>query len=295
MVQWTQLPFIGKDIARIGQVQQILATPCSVDPAIYVEALFQAAPYAIWSLVKPSGTDSISFGREGGMHHRYYKRRRGYDLRERFRFNGELLGGRNVPLGRGSIGAAFIVPFELAQKFGWYLLIADATTNGILNWVSTAYQWSGCKTPGQPRGSGVIANGGYNVGPSGSETIGFFDILDQSEKITMNPAFIHVQKGIIPTMYFTVSCHAAPGFTGSTIAGVRVVNLDDGRVYKDAPMQPMDGGGQTTTGIAYGPSGVAPGGLFALVAYGIQGYCTMKGTRFGAQGVSESFSLLPDP
>src|SRR5690349_16068684 len=121
--------------SRIGRVNDIWASPCKVTPEIWVEAFWQVLPIAIFKAIKPSPVDYliIRFGSGHGK-----KRFKAWD------FWGFGIGGGIHKPGWGwqvfKIG-------ELAARTLWYIALIDAFTWGVLNWMSLAYQYSGCLTP----------------------------------------------------------------------------------------------------------------------------------------------------
>lgn len=127
------LPFIGDDIAKIGQIIDIYATPCSPTPTIWVLAFFTAIPTAAYSLLKPQLIDI-------NIKHRRGKPRKG----KKFKFTAGMLVRDaiiEIPVPRW-------VPFtvyEFAQRIGWYFLVADTAEDFTINWMSTAYKWNGCQ------------------------------------------------------------------------------------------------------------------------------------------------------
>lgn len=131
-----RIPLIGQNFARIGQVYQILAQPCQPEPSLWVQAFWTGVPKAIWSIVKPDPTDYLT-ERFGSVHSRKRKRR----------FNIDDIMETKFPVGKGWGWAAW-QGTRLLERVGWYLLIADVTTEFLVNWTSTAYLWAGCRVPG---------------------------------------------------------------------------------------------------------------------------------------------------
>lgn len=146
-----RIPVIGKSVARVGQVIDIVSQPCSFDPIIAVEALWHDTPKLLWSLFKPDVNDLVT-ERAGIKHKRKPKRR--------FNIFDALEG--SVPMPKGKVGTAIFHMGSLAQRVGWYLLIVDATTEFAVNWTSTVYEWSGCDIPGTPFCNGY-GNPNYQI------------------------------------------------------------------------------------------------------------------------------------
>lgn len=130
-----RLPIIGDDIYQAGQVVDIFSQPCAPEPTIMVKAFFANVPMLIWSLYKPDPFDYLTtrFGRG-------HKRRR----------KGRLHVGNidTAPPGSGK-GARWVsfTGTKIAERVGWYFLVADATTDFAINWTSMAYRFSGCQDP----------------------------------------------------------------------------------------------------------------------------------------------------
>lgn len=130
-----RIPIIGDDIYQVGQVVDLITQPCQPDPTILVKAFFANLPTLIWSFVKPDIFD-MTQERFGRAHKRKRKRR----------FN--LYDFSQVPAGpKGSLRWASFRGVQLEQRIGWYFLVADATSDFLINWTSMAYQYSGCHTP----------------------------------------------------------------------------------------------------------------------------------------------------
>lgn len=127
------LPIIGDDLARVGQIQEIYFTPCSPDAIVWVKAFFQQVPTAMLSLYKPQLIDI-------NIKHRRGKPRKGKKLRwsPSIFFRDSIV---ELPVPRW---VAFRV-WELGQRIGWYFLVADVAEHVAINWMSTAYKLNGCQ------------------------------------------------------------------------------------------------------------------------------------------------------
>lgn len=151
-----RIPVVGPWIGRVGQIQDIMATPCEVEPEIWVLAFFAGAPAALFSLYKPDPFDAAS-ERFGSGH----KKRR----RRRYRWNDMILLPK--PTRPGLQWVVFRVG-QWAERLGWYILVADVAVEWAYNWSSMAYQWSGCANPtaswgrlGSTRGDSHLVDGIY--------------------------------------------------------------------------------------------------------------------------------------
>lgn len=153
-----QLPVIGNLSARVGQVVSILGTPCNPTPEIIVLAAFKAAPKLFWSLYKPDALDKY-FERFGTGHHK--KRQKRFKVMDH-------MTGRQVGTQDGMTWVAFRGA-QLAQRIGWYFIVADATTEFAVNWTSTVYEWGGCEVPGTPYAEARAVDT-YNIYDAGVNT-----------------------------------------------------------------------------------------------------------------------------
>jgi hypothetical protein len=132
----TRIPVIGPWIGRVGFVNQIMATPCSPSPEVWVQAFFAGVPHMFWRAYKPTPLDAKYDTlklRPGGSHGR-----------KGFFANGST---KDLNFKPGTFGWAVFSAAEIAQKVGWYLLIADIISEQAVNWTSLAYEWSGCNQP----------------------------------------------------------------------------------------------------------------------------------------------------
>lgn len=137
---WTKidpgLPFITPYFAKAGHVADIIMAPCDVDPWMAVYAAFEQTPQLLWSIYKPTAFDLVTERFTGG--------RLGHKKRK-FTYQDRLLGKKSQT---GKWGWAVFKGAQFAERVGWYMLIADATMDYLVNWTSMAYQYSGCEVPG---------------------------------------------------------------------------------------------------------------------------------------------------
>jgi hypothetical protein len=126
------IPFIGAHISRVGRAIDLFAAPCSPSAEIWVYGFFTAIPTLFATLLKPELIDI-------NIRHRPGKPRRGKRLRfiaERV-FRGVLI---EIPVPRWVVFRIY----EWGQRIGWYMLVADATEQFAINWMSLAYKYNGC-------------------------------------------------------------------------------------------------------------------------------------------------------
>jgi hypothetical protein len=132
--QLFDIPIIGDHLAKIGRVIDLWADPCKPDPVVWVYAFWQAIPTFAASLTKPELID-INIEHRRGKPRKGVKNKMKVDLLLR----DALI---EIPVPRW-------VPFrvyELSQRIGWYFLVADATEQMAINWMSLAYRYNGCQT-----------------------------------------------------------------------------------------------------------------------------------------------------
>lgn len=154
--QLYDLPLIGDDLANIGRVIDMWADPCKPYAEIWVYGFFQAFPTLFISLVKPELIDV-------NIHKGSHRPRKG--KRAKFRasaiFRDALI---EVPVPDWRVFRIY----EFGQRIGWYFLVADATENFAINWISTAYMWTGC--PGGLSPYAIFTNNhtpvGVNITPN---------------------------------------------------------------------------------------------------------------------------------
>lgn len=133
-----KLPFIGGTIYKIGQVYDLINTPCTVDPWLWVYGFWHEVPYIFAMLLLPDPVDTVQ-ERFGRPHHR--KRR----------YRGKVAAWKPADISPGKgLGWAAWRMTEWIDRVGWYLLIADTSVTFALNWTSLVYEWSGCRVPNKP-------------------------------------------------------------------------------------------------------------------------------------------------
>lgn len=128
------IPFIGDDLAKIGRAIDLYSSPCSPTAEIWVYGFFQAVPTLFISLLKPELIDI-------NIRHRHGRPRKGKRLRfiASAVFRDAII---EIPVPRWAVFRIY----EWTQRIGWYLLVADATEQFAINWMSLAYAYGGCKS-----------------------------------------------------------------------------------------------------------------------------------------------------
>lgn len=153
-----RIPIIGNDIYQVGQVYDIISQPCGPDPVIAARAAFAYSPTLIWALFKPEPLD-LAFDRARKGHKKIRKRR--WRIADLDQVEVKTFGG---------VGTALFKIASAAEKIGWYLLIADATTDWAVNWTSAAWQFQGCNVP-NPSWGNFKGPSPFYVEPFASPTI----------------------------------------------------------------------------------------------------------------------------
>lgn len=132
-----EIPIIGPWLGRVGQVRAMMATPCQIEPEVWVLAGFTGVPRLIWSLFKPDAFDLVTERFQRG-----HKKKR----KRRFKFGGMVIDPDAVPNKKRLTWAIFKLG-SIAETAGWWMLIIDASTELAVHWTSTAYIYSGCPVP----------------------------------------------------------------------------------------------------------------------------------------------------
>jgi hypothetical protein len=131
-------PFIGPTMSKLGYAAQILATPCAPTPQIWVKAFWTASPIIIYTFIKPFFY-AWQWEMRTGKSHRGAK--------GIINFGKELF--PKTPVQQTAAWAVFEPAVDLILKVEWYLFVAEMTSKFLLNWISAAYEYQGCKFPGE--------------------------------------------------------------------------------------------------------------------------------------------------
>lgn len=129
------IPIIGGHFAKIGQTIDLYADPCSPTAGVWVYGFFQAIPTLAASLLKPELIDI-------NIEHRHGKPRKG----KKFKFDASIIFRDaiiEIPVPRW----VFFRIYEMSQRIGWYFLVADASEDFAINWMTAAYKYQGCSSP----------------------------------------------------------------------------------------------------------------------------------------------------
>lgn len=277
----TGLPIADKWIARVGSVINIGSIACSPDPELWVKGFFTAAPTMFWSLFKPDPLDLV-FDRAGSPHKR---RRRGRGtLMEQINSSHEIKGGAQT---------AFFKLGQLAQRIGWYMLIADVATDFAIRWTSQVYQWAGC-IPDESGPCQLSFNEiDWPLAP-GEEGLPIWG-TDYDPSGWSGITRIVIPAGVKAAVtYNVVSSPPVAGPPGSIYAELR--NLNTGHVidttpplHSDNPNYPSSWGGSFDAPVA------GPGGdIYGVWVRCTGGFGNLRNSTFSAAGNLYS-SILGDP
>lgn len=208
------IPVIGPWIGKFGRVQDIFATPCDVDPGIWVLAFFSGAPTAMFSLFKPDAFDKVTERKFGQPHKR--------KTRRRFRWDDMV----QLPNPKPGLQWKFFRMAQAAQRLGWYILIADVAFEWAVNWSSMAYQWSGCHDPNASWGwlacnrSNITINGAYWAG---------WDSTNRNGDIFVDDFSIYALGNIVASPYLEIEITPSSGaFPNAEFIEYEVRDLNTG-------------------------------------------------------------------
>lgn len=275
------IPLIGSDIAQIGQVVDIFATPCAPEPKVWVRAFWQAVPFLLISLFKPEPVEITPLRRRN--------RRHGKGIRITGRFQEMAEVRFSVPRGFGWVAFTH----EIMERVGWWLLVLDATTDFAVYWTSTVYEYAGCTTPGAPYAqlwrnklqSFAIAEAGWG----GPHLLDFRQHIFQAggDQITV-PAGAQAS---FQCWFTTVP--APPPFHGS-IGGIRVREVG-GDVVAEGDLAGKPGEPQTATLVTSVGADLNRIRTYRMeVFYNGDGNVLSSGAGFEAHGTILR-NILPDP
>lgn len=131
-----KIPVIGNTIYHAGRLYDLWTTPCNTGWRITVEGFFAYAPTLIWGLYGPGMIETVKqrFGR-------------GHSRRAKGKFIAKEW-DQKIPVPKAAIYQISWTVTNIIERIGWFLIIADATTDFLLNWTSMVYAVEGCDVPG---------------------------------------------------------------------------------------------------------------------------------------------------
>lgn len=282
----SKLPVVGRWYGRIGQVYQIWSMPCSPDPLIAVYAAWVSAPRLLWSLFKPDFMDLKYDQIKSGF--------RRHGRKGKFKIHEEQGGAYARPKG---VGWQIFRVAEAAQKIGWYLSIIDVTTEGLVNWSTLTYQYSGCLTPDMAYA--IQDNSSIFVyGTTGApQTIGGW-IPKAVKGLGAGPTSIAVPQSwnYMVTAQLTTEGVDVPG-RGKGAPSLQVVNTNDGIVVATMDRTDYPDGTTGFLGVGYINLGNLPAANLVVQAISNSGGYRATGGSFQvyASDLKLQLDLKPDP
>lgn len=261
------IPIIGPWIGRIGQVRATMATPCTIEPEVWVLAGFHGVPRLLWSLFKPDAWDLTTERFQRG-----HKKKR----RRRFRFGGMIEDVDFRGRGKGLQWAVFRLG-SLAERVGWWFLIVDASTELAVHWTSTAYIWSGCPVPMGSSAKLVCDDIVGNPAPTGG-TFAQWNVGYTQPPLEATISRIFVPPGMVasPALNFEIGTPPDP-YPAAQQIEIRLVDLTSGGVYDEwtfgDPSKPRRG-----RGVWMNPGYLNPERQWAMEYQTNGGYFLIKGS-----------------
>jgi hypothetical protein len=161
-----KVPIIGPWYGRIGRIWNINSMPCAPEPLVIFQAAAVAAPRLLYSLFGPDCIDDAYDWLKGGA-----KKGKGPGIKprggHRRGVGWKTQGSKNAPgYGDGSLQDWVIPLGDLAQRIGWYMAVIDTSLEGVVNFSSLVYQYSGCKGFDTPYAQAKL-NEGLPLAPFG--------------------------------------------------------------------------------------------------------------------------------
>lgn len=280
-------PFLGpfaKWGTRIGQVEDILWTPCATTPSMWVKAAFNALPTLLLTPIKPSAVDfliiRVGFGGHG------LKRRKFFDV-----WDFEQLERVSAP---GVQWVKFLGGPLLARAL-WYIAVADAVTAFSVNWVSGVYQMAGCEFPGEAY-IHEVNSGPLRFGTgSGSGSLGWWDVVDRHNMNGGGTDIIGPPNNETYA-FFQVSTGPDP-LTPDKIgeATFSLVNGNTNEVLATGKNTPDDNGNSNVTLVGSAGSNISPSQSFRVDWSKSGDPIMFSSGTFDGYGRSARFNLKPDP
>jgi hypothetical protein len=280
----TPIPLFNKWFGRINRIEQILSYPCAADPSIWVLGFFTALPTLILTPIKPSPTDYliVRFGYRHGM-------------RKKFRFDvwdiiraaeeEEFLAPRWVRFGIGA-----------AARILWYIAVVDAISGFSVRWVSSVYQYAGCRNPG----AGFATVHGIPNVYSPSLDGGVFDGMTGNEHSTdwacTNTGII-TPAGVSPSVSwsFEWDTKGIPDFLAGN-GTVQLYSSAAGGVVDSSPVRQTKAGTNLQQSTYFGVLGGSGGGQFGLQYMpGAMGFINVRSASVEGSAAPKKDQILPDP
>lgn len=275
------IPVIGPWIARIGKAYDIVAQPCVTDPGIWINAAFYNIPKLAHMLFKPDPIDAA--------YDRFSQRHR---IRRTGRATVNGFTGPDVPIPKGPAWANIKLLGDFAQRVGWYMIVIDATTEFLVNWTTTAYQFAGC-LPGSPFPSEADNHAFPYYGPSDHGTLAWHTLTDPGNYISDSDWTIPVGEDATVTFTVTIGQPFLPSqkFAMPTLW---VEDTFDRRYTGDTPLAAHANGAQFSGAQLVKFPRFGSVSRHGQIAYSCEGFFSVSAFHLTYTPDTQSY-LLPDP
>lgn len=270
------VPIIGGWTGKIGRLKGIAAIQCSPTPEVAVFAFWHQIPYLVYTLLAPDCESIIVDGYRGSGH----RHRRGVHVKDGVAVEGQ-------PPGKGW-GWKYWKLYDLKEKVGWFFLIVDGTIEFEINWMTTAYAWSGCPTDSPQWASWDTGPDPFVVG-GGEDWHPFPMVLQAGHTIAADQTQFACDAGKAMAVRIAIQCVPGPGQPNTVPISIRLVD-DLGGIWGAGDADdPGDGTQQTTilTQILGRPTGPT---VFTLMASKPAGLYYITGSSWTASGLIGKWS-----
>jgi hypothetical protein len=167
-------------LKNLNYIKQMNTIPCGQpDWFIIIETAFTSAPPALLTLFTPGCTDIVKtrLG-HSPWHHRGVK---------------ALLKGVISPQVIGANKFLYKIGYFTAEKYLWWFMVADVTTEFVTTWQSQVFQMQQCQLPGAGTASGQFPPFFYQEGGERALNIGYTyhqpGILAAGQTLAVIPGF----------------------------------------------------------------------------------------------------------
>lgn len=280
------VPVIGDSIARIGQVVDIVSTPCSPDPLIMVTALWHDLPKLLVTLTKPDTLD-LAADRAGIRHKRRPKK--GFNIFDALE--------STIPMPKGKVGTAVFRLGNLAERLGFYMLVVDATEQFVVNWTSTVYEWSGCSVPGTPYAQAAGGEFFYQLDEGINNTITPFGSWEEHAPFYANNSTLGCPAGYDSTLSAFIRWRSEPGtvYGKGNISSIEVWDELSDVTYQSSPSVEVSPGNFLAQFQVRSWNLINPAHQYRFRAIvDVPGWFTFEGSLGSLYGHKDR-GMLPDP
>lgn len=118
----------------VGNVKRILSLPCDTPPSLWVETFVPAALKAIWTVASPDPKE---------LYHKAFGNSLYHDYKQTLR-DSEVI----PPESESAATRFYFNALDWADLSVWYLFLADAGLDGLMNWTSQVLKQSQCPNKG---------------------------------------------------------------------------------------------------------------------------------------------------